>query len=320
MNISFNFDIATFFVILNYSWGKLMYYYKIYGLNVKSEKKIDELVESNNTLNIDVEIKVDKIPKEKLKYLKDDIWLYVSKDISVFRIDNHVTYLIEDGNKITIEEKEGSDLQLVKTFLLGTSFGLLLKQRNIIAIHGGAILINNKAVIFTGNSGVGKSTITNAFRLNNFKFLADDVSVIEINENKVIVNPAYPQQKICRDVMEKMGYNISNFELIDEGRGKYVIPAKESFTYSSKELGAICEIEVSDYDDVYMEEVLGIEKIKLIMKSIYRSEIFFNIGVEKEYLKKMVELAKSIEVYKILRPKNKFSVDDQIKLILEKFK
>lgn len=234
-----------------------MYYYKVYGLNVKSEKKIDELVESDSRFNIDVEIKVDKIPKEKLKYLKDDICLYISKDISVFRIDNQATYLIEGGNKITIEENEGCDFQSVKTFLLGISFGLLLKQRNIIAIHGGTILINNKAVIFTGHSGAGKSTITNAFRLNNFKFLADDVSVLEINKNHIMVNPAYPQQKICRDAMEKMGYNISDFKLIDEGRGKYVIPVKESFTYSSKELRAICEIEISDCDDVYIEEVLG---------------------------------------------------------------
>lgn len=56
------------------------------------------------------------------------------------------------------------------------------------------------------------------------------------------------------------------------------------------------------------------------MKNIYGNEIFFNIGIEKEYFKKVVELAKNIEVYKIFRPRNKFSVDDQMKLILEKLK
>ena len=63
-----------------------MYYYKIYGLNVSSEKKINELVKLDNISNIDVEIKMDRIPKEKLKYLKKNSWLYVSKDISIFRI------------------------------------------------------------------------------------------------------------------------------------------------------------------------------------------------------------------------------------------
>lgn len=295
-----------------------MYYYKIYGLNVSSEKKINELVKLDNISNIDVEIKMDKIPKEKLKYFKKNSWLYVSKDISIFRIDNQGTYLIENGNKITIEEAVGCDFQLIKAYLLGTSFGLLLKQRNIIAIHGSSILINNKAVIFTGESGAGKSTITTTFRKNGFKFLSDDVSAIEINEDKIIVNPAYPQQKICRDVMERMDYNLNDFKQIDECREKYIVPAKESFTYSSKELIVICEIEESYFDNVSIEEVVEGDKIKLIMKNIYRNEIFFRIGIEKEYFKKVIELAKNIKVYKIFRPRNKFSVNDQIRLILER--
>ena len=33
-------------------------------------------------------------------------------------------------------------------------------QRDIVAIHGGTIVIDNKAIILTGNRGAGKSTLS----------------------------------------------------------------------------------------------------------------------------------------------------------------
>lgn len=36
----------------------------------------------------------------------------------------------------------------------------MLIQRNIVAIHGGSVLIDDKAIICTGDTGAGKSTLT----------------------------------------------------------------------------------------------------------------------------------------------------------------
>ena len=42
--------------------------------------------------------------------------------------------------------------------------------------------------------------------------------------------------------MKKMGYNISNFKLIDEEREKYIIPTHESFVKEKRKLKAILKL------------------------------------------------------------------------------
>lgn len=295
-----------------------MYLYRIYGLNIKSYREIKELVAIKKTSDIDIELVSEEIPIEKKKLLDEERWLYYSETISMFRIRDNAIYLIENGNRIVVEEFKNCNAETLKTFLLGTALGLCLKQRNIVAMHGSSILIGNNVVICTGKSGAGKSTITNSFREKGFKFLADDVSALDIlNENTIIVNPAYPQQKICKDIMEKMGYEKELFKLIDECRGKYVIPARESFVYDAKKLTAICEISISDDPDVNIQEITGVEKLKVIIKNIYRQEIFLREGMKSCYFKNILNIAKNILVYKIFRPKDKLTVDEQIDIILK---
>ena len=161
---------------------------------------------------------------------------------------------------------------------------MILLQRNKGAIHGGAILIGENAIILTGQSGAGKSTLTNAFRQYKYQFMADDVcSTIEL-QDEIFIEPAYPQQKICRDAMEKMGYMIDDFELIDEDRGKYVIPTHESFVKEKRKLQAVFEIQPYH-------------------------------GIPPAYFKKVINIAKNTLVFRIKRPRGQFSVDRQIELI-----
>lgn len=233
----------------------------------------------------------------------------------VFTVKNIGSFYIYDGKNIVVQPSENADNQGIKTFILGTSFGMILLQRNKVAIHGGAILIGENAIILTGQSGAGKSTLTNYFRHYEYPFMADDVcSTIEL-QDEIFIEPAYPQQKICRDAMEKMGYRIDDFKLIDEDREKYVIPTHESFVKEKRKLKAIFEIEPYDGEEVKIEEVSGGEKMKIILRNIYRIEIIVPHGIPPTYFKKVINIAKNTLVFRIKRPRDQFSVDRQIELI-----
>ncbi len=199
--------------------NKMKYYYKVYGLNIESEIKIPELIilEKENEPNIDVTIYIDKMPesiniaKEQgilEGFRKNEMWFYV-KGIA--------TYYIKNGKEIVVEPYRNIDDHYIKTYILGSAFGLLLIQRNIVAIHGGTVVIDDKAIICTGDTGAGKSTLTSALRLNGARLVADDVSSIDIKD-EIMVYPAYPQQKLCGDAVRKLGYDTGDFIRIDEGR------------------------------------------------------------------------------------------------------
>jgi len=301
------------------------YIYKIYGLLVESEIYIKELIQPskemdfNKNIKSDVLIKYDSMPFQikqninegrSFSFKKDECWFLI-EDIGIYRICN--------GNIISVE-KLCNDEYKIQSFILGSSFGCLFIQRNMVALHGGTILINNKALVITGDSGAGKSTLTSNFRVKGYKFLSDDISVTDVGINgQIIVNPAYPQQKLCRDSAIKLGLDIDKLVKIDEGRDKFAVPSKESFITESKTVAYMCEVGVrnDELDKVEIKEVLGIQKMKLINKNIYRTEIARDIGIKDEYFKQILRIAKQIKYFKVIRPKNSFTVNEQMQLILE---
>lgn len=293
------------------------WYYKVYGLNIESDIEIPELLAINedNNHHIDVRIKIGNIQKEVLNSIPSYSWFNYRDNSMVFTVENVGSFYICNGDEIIVQPLKTSDNQSIKTYILGTSFGMILAQRNKVAIHGGAIVVGEKAIILTGRSGAGKSTLTNAFRHYEYPFMADDVSSTLELKGEIFIEPAYPQQKICRDAMEKMKYNIENFKLIDEGREKYVIPAHKSFVSEKRKLDAIFEIEPYDGEKVTVQELLGQDKMKTILRNIYRIEVMKIHGIPQNYFRKIFNIAKNISVYRINRPRNEFSVHEQMNCI-----
>ena len=73
----------------------------------------------------------------------------------------------------TAEGSLGSD---IRVFLLGSCLGALLHQRGVLALHASAIETDQGAVLFMGDSGMGKSTTLQAFIKRGYKMLADDIT------------------------------------------------------------------------------------------------------------------------------------------------
>ncbi|SHH95251.1 hypothetical protein [Clostridium grantii] len=293
-----------------------VYNYKAYGLNIQSEIMLPELLLSDNNQYIDVNILYGVLPQEISKEIDNGKHFEFGKEKMWFCINNIAKYYISNGNTIIVEPFENANQHNVKAFLLGSAFGMLLIQRNTIAIHGGTIVIDGQALVITGNQGAGKSTLTSAFRDKGYSFMSDDVSVLGKRKDLThIIYPGYPQQKLCRDAMEKMNYHLKDFKRIDEGRDKYAIPVHKNFIKHTVSLGAICEITIGEKEYVEIEEITGTEKLKLLLKNIYRVEVTQYTGINIDYMKNCIYIAKEIPFFKIKRPKDKFSVEDQITVI-----
>lgn len=295
------------------------YYYKAYGLIIKSEVEIKEFLAISNPIKHDIEIKRTKISDDIKKKVRDGQFGGGDKNKIWFYGVNTAIYIVYDGDKIYFEELEGADTYYVNVYLTCSCMGFIMYQREKVAIHGGAIVINNKAIILTGDKGAGKSTLTTALRLNGHKFIADDVAAIDIY-GMPMVNPGFPYQKLCEDSMKAMGYKREeHLSFISDKELKYVVPSIDEFVYRDTQLYGIFELTASNITEVTIEEIKGYEKLSRIQENIYRSE-FFNIlgGVSSDYFKKILDIAKSIKYYKITRPQNKITVEEQIKLIKEK--
>lgn len=301
---------------------KKTYIYRVYGLNIESDIIMPALIPIINTEHtIDVTILCGKIPQEEEQGMVECINNKSNLKKISYVLEGVAGFYVASGNTIIVEPCDNADMEMVKTYLLGYTFGILLFQRNNIAIHGGTVVIGDRAIIFTGDSGAGKSTLTTTLRNKGYKIMSDDTSVTAIGDDKVpVVHAGYPEQKLCRDMLIKLGYNPDECKLIDKKREKYVIPVHKYFSEKTMRLGAIFEITESDNSEVEIEKVIGINKLKVLQKNIYGISIAKQCSMSAEYLKKSIEIAQNVAIFRIKRPKNKFSVEEQIAKLEETLK
>lgn len=294
------------------------YTYSVYGLKIVSEIAISELTpfRKYGCKASSVSISYGIVPKEIEGAVTIGGYIKISKKEFYLYKEGIAHYYVANGNKIIIEPEGMVGMEEIKTFLLGTCFGILLTQRNTIAIHGGSIIINRKGIIITGYTGAGKSTLISALINEGFNFLADDVSTLGVGEEgNLIVYPAYPQQKLCKDAMQRMGYDIKKYSIIDPYREKYSLPSEQCFSKEPVPLAAIYEIVAVENSNVEIIELTGNAKLTTILRNIYRAEVSRLVGYEPNYFKQCLEVAKNIPVYRIVRPKDSISVINQIEVI-----
>ena len=291
--------------------------YYVYGLNIKSEIEIEEFVKLDEVNNEDiVHVLYSKMDDEIKEEISRGKSIGLSENRIWFHVKNIATYCVTNGNKIEVELEDNTDMQLMKIYVTCSCLGFIMLQRNMVAIHGGVIEIDNKAVIFTGDRGAGKSTLTTALREKGYKFISDDVAGIKIKKVPYVM-PGFPYQKLCESAMNKFGYDKkASTSFMSDKEIKYIVPALDEFVYEERELVGIVKLTVGDVEKVTIEELRGSEKLNNIIENIYRGEYIKHLGkMDPIYFKQCVDIAKNIRFFKITRPANKFTVDEQIELI-----
>ena len=301
----------------------MSYAYRVYGIDIESEILIDQLIEidkediiEDNKISIKYGVMSEKYSKSKEEGKKicvedNEVW---------FDIENLASFQINDGQTVVVNTYDNYDELQLNNYLTCSCLGFIMLQKNHIALHGAAINIKEKGIIITGDKGAGKSSLSTALREKGYKFMADDVSAINCKD--ISIYPGFPYQKICEDMFQTMNYKGDNFKRFQSDNNiKYLIPANKEFQRTSLELGAIVNLKVAECEEVIIEELLGYEKMLAVLSNIYRGEYISRMGGLKPiYMKKCLDITKNTPVFRLTRPKNKFTLDDQIKLIEDKLK
>ncbi|SFB23170.1 hypothetical protein SAMN05216249_11442 [Acetitomaculum ruminis DSM 5522] len=292
------------------------YYYTVYGENIECDFEIPELVSIPPDSDITIHICLEDIPPEILAGQNSIKDVLATPKLCCFEIESVGYYFIQEGKRISIQCNKDFDPYKRKIFTLGSALGIAMILKGRIPIHGGTVVQNDKAVIITGDAGAGKSTISTALRLDGMGFLADDVSVLDKkSDNNWIVEPAYPQQKLCRDAAVSFGYELSDLIYIDEERDKFAVRFSEGFVNKGLPLKAFVELNLGEdnqKEDLIISEILGTDKIKCMLKNTYRSFIFNMIGFAPALMKNYIEILNQTPIYKITR---KPGVDTTKKII-----
>jgi hypothetical protein len=291
------------------------YYYKAFGIQIASEIQCPELLPGNE--ETEVYIKYGPVPKNIDHVETTGPHFQSSENEFLLHVNGIAHFLVKDGKEITIEPFENTTDDEVRLFLLGSAFGALIQQRGLFPLHGSAIEMNGECVVFSGVSGIGKSTIAFAFARLGYKILTDDLCVISLDNKGIpLVQPGYPQMKLWADTLQKVGKNTEGHRHIRPGMDKYGLLLKENYYSLPLPLKRIYLLSAKKTEDLESKPLIGIDKFNALINNTYRFNFIAGSSSKKTHFKYCDTIAQNTFIATLSRPSEGFRLEALIEYIL----
>lgn len=298
-----------------------MYYYRLYGMIVASDLEFIQLVPESTAASLpcpDVVLLSGEIPewvREKAGRLQ--IKYEFGEQFSWLM--NKTTWLVvEQGNKIIYCMNQGGNIQYLQSYILGFGFAMLALQRRNLAIHCSALADDKGAILIAGESGAGKSTVTAALLEQGYRLMADDMVYVETGMDKqVMAKPAFPYQKLCRNVALEKGFDLEQLIYINEDKDKYLVPYQGSFSTEVVPVKVMLTLEIINGEKIEVKEAEGLEKFYLCSGNLFLRHLLLQQKYEPYIGELCLQMAGAIPIYRIGRPDNRETSSEIIARVIE---
>ncbi|MCE3198832.1 aldolase [Paenibacillus sonchi] len=292
--------------------------YKAFGLHIHSEFPLPELpltgepglIGSVSVIQGDLKERWEAIPKitPSLGVSGHEV-MFESKDTAIFAI--------QDGNTITVSPAPGADPDCIRLFILGSCMGILLMQKQILPLHGSALVIDGKAYALVGRSGAGKSTLASYLMDQGNPLISDDVIPVMVHNGYPFAVPGYPQQKLWQQSLDYLGMNSSLYRPLFERETKFAVPVHDRFHGEPLQLAGLFELSAAPEAPVSLQPIQGLERFHTLYHHTYQRAIVDRIGIREWHFGMLASFVGRLPMYRLTRPEQGFSAPQQTSLILE---
>jgi hypothetical protein len=178
--------------------------YVAYGLGVHSAVELPELVPG--PAPPDVVVRLESLPGVPPDHAASGSLVHAAPDEVRLHWPEAGAILVRRGREIIIDPRPGVDPGVLRLYLLGPAFALLLHQRRLLVLHASAVALNGHAAAFLGHSGEGKSTTAAALHARGCPVIADDVVAVHLPPSGTpVALPGFAQLKLWPDAVTALG-------------------------------------------------------------------------------------------------------------------
>ena len=302
----------------------MQYHYRLYGMRVTSDLAFLQLPECQEPVPQD-KLKEEELPQEvRIRKMTEEEEAGFLKEhgdcVCGSFLDTKESWLcnrtlkmcVERGRVIRYQIRQGGDPGAVRTYLLGFGMAMLALQQGKLAFHCSALEApEDGAVLIAGESGAGKSTLTAGLLKRGWRFLADDMAVVEITEKSgAWVYPAFPYMKLCRDAASGQGYATEELVYIDEKKDKFLVPCIEVFQREKARVEGFVflelqsEMEESEKEPgkIRAERITGPDSMLVYKNNLFLRHLWKKQDPGMEIWQNCLRMAGEVPVYSVKRP------------------
>lgn len=291
--------------------------YSAYGLQIESELALPELCPGSATP--DVVVRRRDSDSQPACPGNEPVVVEAERGHFLYRVAGLATYVVRDGREVSIDAVAGCNEEHLRAYFLGCVLGALLYQRKFLVLHASSVQTPRGAVVFSGQSGDGKSTLAAALMQRGYAMLTDDVTAIEINEGGVaMAQSGIPASRLWTDSAARLQYPMDGAERSRISYEKFILPASK-FCSEAQPVHAVYFLTPQPRSDVSIQPIDGADRIAYIANGTYLPSYVAALGTEATHFSRALSLAKSAKFGRIRRPSNAFLLDELADRVLADF-
>jgi hypothetical protein len=212
-------------------------------------------------------------------------------------------FLLDEGREIVVDPHPRVSDRNLRLFLLGSVLGVLCHQRGLLPLHANAIVAGPGAVAFAGPSGAGKSTLAAEFQRRGFRLLADDVCMVDFDENgAALAWPGIPRLKLWADAANRFGLDCAELDQVVEDSAKYHVPTASIGDPRAVPFRRLYLISRADADSPRgIVRLRGKDAMAAVMANTYRGFCLEAMGLHARHFRQCAAMLSSVRVYAATR-------------------
>lgn len=220
-------------------------------------------------------------------------------------VPDDVRFLIRDGREILVDPVPEAAENDVIAYLLGSAFGALCHQNEILPLHSSAIDINGGCVAFVGTSGAGKSTLIAALAGRGHQVISDDVCFLRQGaDNSIMAWPGIGRIRLWQDAVAALGLSESSIQREFRGYNKFLVPVRAPEPLlSPRRLLGVYELEEAENEPTIVR-VQGARAVESLIPNVYRLELAEYMNLKPKIFSTCAEIARRVPIYTFSRKKD----------------
>ncbi len=261
-----------------------MFHYSLYNLSVASDINIRPLAGCLCPPGAyDIRVRLGRTPAtlSRKPLLKTVCTEMAENEFVFFHKSLGLRFYVKNGDEIIVDMDYYTDPDKVSVFFLGSIMGAVLYMRGWIPMHAASVITDKGAVLLTGKSGVGKSTLVFALMQRGYRIFGDDVAPVRLKDGQAMVYPGYPRLKLWKDALVLNGVRAQNYPRIRQAIEKYYVDASGFFHDQPIPAHRVIHLTTHNKSGLQVaEKIRGLERLNIIRQVTYRGE--YARGLKRE--------------------------------------